>query len=80
MSQSIIPVTPEQQEQELAREGWEPGAPKHIPPAMVDADRRIGRTMICSECGRRRMKFTPWHRGGTYRVLLLCACGNREEM
>jgi hypothetical protein len=67
-------------EEELARLGYLEGAPPQVPPALVDVDRRIGRRMKCGACHKRGMRFHPMHKASAYRVVLVCRCGNREEM
>ena len=67
-------------EARLTLQGWLPGAPAHVPHAIVDVDERVGKTMKCGACHRRGMKFIPLRRGTAYRVVLLCRCGNHEEL
>jgi hypothetical protein len=67
-------------EAKLALQGWLPGAPAQVPPAIVDVDKSVGKAMKCGACHRRGMKFIPLHRGTDYRVVLLCRCGNHEEL
>jgi hypothetical protein len=46
----------------------------------VAIDRRVDRTAKCGSCGRRGMRFTPWHRGERYLGIALCLpCGHVEE-
>jgi hypothetical protein len=67
-------------EARLALQGWLPGAPAHVPPAIVDVDNSVGKAMKCGACRRRGMQFIPLHRGTVYRVVLHCRCGNHEEL
>jgi hypothetical protein len=67
-------------EREWLALGFQPGGPAHVPPAIVDVDERVGKTMKCGACHRRGMKFIPLRRGTAYRVVLLCRCGNHEEL
>jgi hypothetical protein len=60
--------------------GYLPGAPAHVPAEAVAIDRRVYRATRCGSCGRRGLRFTPWHRGHQYRGLATCPrCGHTEE-
>jgi hypothetical protein len=63
----------------LSETGWLSGAPAHIPPGVVQADRRIYSQCRCPACGRRGLKITAQHNGRRYRILGKCRrCGGVE--
>jgi hypothetical protein len=68
-------------ETELAALGFQPGAPPHVPAEIQNIDRRVYRVQRCPACGRRGMRFRPFHRGGEYRAIVRCpACHRIEEV
>jgi hypothetical protein len=67
-------------EREFRALGFTEGAPAHIPPAIVQADLRVYRHLVCSRCGHRGHSVKPFHRGADYRLLCVCRqCGNASE-
>lgn len=60
--------------------GYKPGAPAHIPPALVAADKRSYRSMKCGHCWHRSQLVKPFHRREEYKLLLCCRkCGAGTE-
>jgi hypothetical protein len=75
MQECILSVS-----EELRQLGFTEGAPPHIPPAFVEADRRIYRQWRCALCGHRGQKVQPMHRGTEYRLVLTSrACHQESE-
>lgn len=59
--------------------GWLPGAPERITDAILEIDLAAYRRLECS-CGRQAMTLRPQHRGRSYRILAVCACGHLEVL
>jgi hypothetical protein len=64
----------------LLAQGFETGAPRHVPERHLHIDRACARAMKCGSCGKRGMKYVPFRRGREYRALAACPCGAGEEM
>jgi hypothetical protein len=56
---------------DLRQAGFTPGAPLHIPPAVVAGDCRAYSRLKCPRCGK-RMQFNPWRNGRQYRAVCVC--------
>jgi hypothetical protein len=67
-------------ETELLAAGFKPGAPSHVLPRIVAIDARVYRSGRCGSCGRRGMRFQPYHRASEYHGLATCRhCGAESE-
>ncbi len=66
---------------ELRADGFREGPPAHLDAQALRADLRSYSRLECEQCGHKRHKVTPWHRGREYRLVCSCrACGNATEM
>jgi hypothetical protein len=74
-------TTAEALQQDLAAQGFTPGAPRHITAQSQAIDQRACRRLVCPACRKRGSAYHPWTDGRSYRCLAVCqACGHAEEM